>query len=198
MIRCRVPVRALSCAAAVLCAVGVVTVAQTGTATDIWNRGAAGAEYQLVLEVSGRTELGLFLQRAPDPQNLQSICEGRREAIDIAIPTQQQYLKSLLAKPEIERDYAEIAWTHRSLGQLWSYIGQLGRAAEAFEAAYAIALKRQDKDPLLREALAPLEAMIGVAHLRRGELENCVEHHHAASCIFPIREAGRHERKSGS
>jgi hypothetical protein len=40
--------------------------------------------------------------------------------------------------------------------------------------------------------------VLGVAHLRRGELENCVHGHAAASCIFPIREAGRHREPSGS
>ena len=198
MIDCVMPVRLLCCAAAALCAAGAAALAQTRHPTDIWNRRTAGAEYQVVLEVSGREELGLFLERARDPQNLRSICDGRLAALDIAIPTQQQYLKSLLAAPDAARDPAEVAWTHRSLGQLWSYIGQLGRAAESFETAYAIALKWQDSDPQLREAVAPLEAMIGVAHLRRGELENCVEHRHPVSCIFPIREQGRHQRTSGS
>jgi tetratricopeptide (TPR) repeat protein len=191
--------RSLFWTAATLIALSAAAIGgQSRSAIDTWNRRAAGADYQPVLEVSGREELGLFLERAREPQNLRSICEGRREAIDIAIPTQQQYLKSLLGEPAAARDYAEVAWTHRSLGQLWAYVGSLSRAAEEFGAAYAIALKRQDTDPRLREALAQLEAMIGVAHLRRGELENCIEHHHAASCIFPIREQGRHKRTSGS
>jgi hypothetical protein len=175
-----------------------VAIAEQGRSPDIWNRRAPGTDYQPVLEVSGREELGQFLERAREPQNLRSICEGRREAIDIAIPAQQQYLKTLFSKPAASRDQFEIAWTHRSLGQLWAYIGQLGRAAEAFEAAYAIAVKHHATDPRLQSALAQLEAMIGVAHLRRGELENCVENHHATSCIFPIRESGRHKRTSGS
>ncbi len=196
--RARAKRRRAACIVAASLALGAALAGQNRAAVDIWNRGAAGAEYQVVLEVSGREELGLFLERAREPQNLQSICDGRREAIDVAISTQLQYLKSLLKEPEAARDHVEIAWTHRSLGQLWSYIGQLDRAAQEFAAAYDIALNRQKVEPQLREALAPLEAMIGVAHLRRGELENCVEHHHAASCIFPIREAGRHERTSGS
>src|SRR5687768_4816807 len=165
---------------------------------DIWNRRTAGTDYQPVLEVSGREELGLFLERARRPEDLPAICDGRREGIDAAITTQQQYLKSLLAAPAATRDYPEIAWTRRALGQLWAYVGRLDRAAAEFEAAYAIALERQGTDAGMRDALAPLEAMIGVAHLRRGELENCIEHHHAASCIFPIVEQGRHARTQGS
>ena len=188
----------LSPIAAALIALSAAMAGQNRPVADFWNRRAPGTDYKPVLEVSGREELGVFLQRARDPQNLRTICEGRLEAIDIAIPTQQQYLKSLLAKPGAARDYPEIAWTHRSLGQLWAYVGQLGRAAEQFEAAYEIALKHQASDQRLRDAVAPLEAMIGVAHLRRGELENCVDNHHAMSCIFPIREQGRHKLTSGS
>lgn len=183
--------------AAVLGAV-IAAAGQTRGGIDIWNRRAAGTDYQPVLEVSGREELGLFLERARRPENLPSICEGRREAIDAAIATQQQYLKTLIAARAATRDHIEIAWTRRALGQLWAYVGRLDRAAAEFEAAYAIALERRNTHAGLREALAPLEAMIGVAHLRRGELENCIEHHHAASCIFPISEQGRHTRTEGS
>jgi tetratricopeptide (TPR) repeat protein len=190
--------RLLPWTVAVLLATIVAISGQTRGAVDIWNRRAAGTDYQPVLEVSGREELGLFLERARRPEDLPSICKGRREAIDAAIVTQQQYLKTLMAAPAAARDHREIAWTRRALGQLWAYVGRLDRAADEFEAAYAIALERRNTDTGLREALAPLEAMIGVAHLRRGELENCIEHHHAASCIFPIREQGRHRRTAGS
>jgi tetratricopeptide (TPR) repeat protein len=188
----------ISSALAAVAALAAAVAAQRPAAADLWSRRPAGIEYQEVLEVSGRAEVGMFQERARDPQNLQSICDGRREAIDNAMTTQLRYLKSLSAKAPAARDHAELAWAHRSLGQLWAYVGRLDKSAEEFEAAYAIALKRQSIDPQFREALAPLEAMIGVAHLRRGELENCVDNHHATSCIFPIRETGRHTLTSGS
>ena len=34
---------------------------------------------------------------------------------------------------------------------------------------------------------------LAMAQLRRGEQLNCVQHHGAASCLFPIQDAGRHE-----
>jgi hypothetical protein len=194
----QVTFRTLPRTGAVLAALTTVLAAQDRPRTDIWNRRAAGADYQVVLEVSGREEMGLFLERARSPEDLRSICEGRREAIDIAIPAQQQFVKSLLGTSGAARDYGEIAWGHRSLGQLWAYVGRLDRAAAEFEAAYAVALERQSVDPRLRDALAPLEEMIGVAHLRRGEIQNCVEHHASASCIFPIGEQGRHQLTSGA
>jgi tetratricopeptide (TPR) repeat protein len=189
--------RLISCALGALVALGAAVAAQRPAAVDPWSRRAAGAEYQEVLEVSGRAEVGMFQERARDPQDLQSVCDGRREAIDNAITTQQRYQKSLVAQTA-GRDYTELAWAHRSLGQVWAYVGRLDKSAEEFEAAYAIALKRQNIDPVFHDALAPLEAMIGIAHLRRGELENCIDKHHATSCIFPIRETGRHTLTSGS
>ena len=91
--------RPLPWTVAVLLAAIVAVAGQTRGGVDIWNRRAAGTDYQPVLEVSGREELGLFLERARRPEDLPSICEGRREAIDAALATQQQYLKTLLAAP---------------------------------------------------------------------------------------------------
>lgn len=43
-----------------------------------------------------------------------------------------------------------------------------------------------------------LEELLGVAHLRRGELENCIHNRNVDRCIFPITAAGRHEKPSGA
>jgi hypothetical protein len=40
--------------------------------------------------------------------------------------------------------------------------------------------------------------MIGVAQLRRGELENCLGHHTAESCVFPLAGGGVHVEKGGA
>ena len=40
--------------------------------------------------------------------------------------------------------------------------------------------------------------VLGVAHLRLGETENCCLRHSSESCILPIRGAGVHRRKEGS
>jgi len=59
--------------------------AQTQTANNTqqyqgWNRRVAGAgDYQIVLEVSGRVEVSRFF-KMPDPLDLRSICDAKREA----------------------------------------------------------------------------------------------------------------------
>jgi ASPIC and UnbV/FG-GAP-like repeat len=43
-----------------------------------------------------------------------------------------------------------------------------------------------------------VKADLAFAHLRRGETENCAEHHTSASCLFPIQGEGVHTLKRGS
>lgn len=171
-----------------------------------WNRRPPGAgNYQIVMEVSGRAEVTQFLEPPSDPQNLQSICDARREASAAAIPATERYLTTL--RSGTAPDLTEIAWTERSLGQLQAYEARLDKAAEHFAAAHRVLLQHQEATPNvaqpfraaeLTSATAWIEAALGVAHLRRGELENCVDTHHATSCIFPIAAAARHARPSGS
>jgi hypothetical protein len=186
--------------ALVTCLVTGLPKGESGQVADdpAWNRRPAGSgDYQIVLEVSGRNELALFVHR-PSALDLSGPCTARQEAVEIAIPTTRDYLAGLVSQSGGERDEREIAWTHYRLGQLWSHEGLMDRAVEQFEAAHRIATARAKREAEFREAELLLEATIGVAHLRRGELENCVHDHHAASCIFPLREEAQHHRTSGS
>jgi hypothetical protein len=164
-----------------------------------WNRRASTAgDYATVLEVSGREEVGRFMERPANPEDLRSICEVKQQAPTLTIKSTEQYLASLTAKPPAQQDVREIIWTQKSLGQLWGYQGDMPRAVAQFEAAYQGAVQHASR---LRDLAAPrsyLAALLGVAELRRGELENCVHGHAAASCIVPIDEHGRHQAPSGS
>jgi hypothetical protein len=61
---------------------------------------------------------------------------------------------------------------------------------EEVQREFAIALT-----PRLEEAV---KADLAFAHLRRGETENCAEHHTSASCLFPIQGEGVHKLQRGS
>jgi hypothetical protein len=41
-------------------------------------------------------------------------------------------------------------------------------------------------------------AALGIAHMRRGEVENCVTNRNADVCIFPLTAEARHRLRSGS
>ena len=49
--------------------------------------------------------------------------------------------------------------------------------------------------PSARREIRLLE---GLAYLRVGEQENCLQHHNADSCLVPIRSAGRHQAQRGA
>jgi FG-GAP-like repeat/ASPIC and UnbV len=172
---------------------------QEAPADGTWNRRTSAAgDYRVVLEVSGREEVARFMERPSNPEDLPSICEAKRPAAKATITATEQYLTTLTSKPAAQQDVREIIWTRKSLGQLWAYEGQMARAIEQFSAAYRSAVQHAPQFPELVPARSYLAALLGVAELRRGELENCIHGHASASCIVPIAEAGRHHAASGS
>ncbi len=167
--------------------------------TSTWNRRAAGAgDYRVVMELSGREELSKFMEPPASAEDLQGICTAKRQSIEGARNGTAQYLDSLLSQPAAKRDRREIAWTRKSLGQLWSYDGDMAHAIAELEAARAAVTPRVRTDSELKSARTYLAALLGVAYLRKGELDNCVHGHAAASCIVPIAKGGRHAMPEGS
>jgi len=170
---------------------------ETSPDAATWNRRPPGVgDYRTVTEVSGRAELARF--RVPsDPRSLRGLCEARQEAIAAAIPTIEQHLAGLAA-PTTETGLAEMAWDHHDLGQLWAYQGRMDKAIPEMEAAWRTVTTNAGRSPGLAEAEPYLEMVLGVLHLRRGELENCVHDKNADRCLFPIRAPGVHTQTSGS
>ncbi len=163
-----------------------------------WNRRPPGVgDYRTVTEVSGRAELARF--RIPsDPRSLRSVCDARQEALAAAVPTLEQHLAALLARAPADQSLAEITWDHHDLGQLWAYQGRMDKAIPEMEAAWRAVTANADRSPGLAAAEPYLETVLGVLHLRRGELENCVHDKNADRCLFPIRASGVHTQTSGS
>jgi hypothetical protein len=104
------------------------------------------------------------------------------------------HLKSKLASlpPDGPASASTAADIHLLIAALLMSEGQWTEASEAFARA-------QTADPnrpaLFRDKL---DALRGIAALRRGELENCVACRNEASCIFPLAAAAVHRRTSGS
>ncbi len=82
--------------------------------------------------------------------------------------------------------------TQMAIGALMMYDGKWNQAGARFAAA-------QDADPTMPVTLrANLDALRGLAALRRGEIENCVACCNESSCIFPLDAAAVHQQTSGS
>jgi len=171
-----------------------------------WNRRPPGAgDYRTVLEVSGLEEIARMLVR-PDGRNLAAVCRGREQTFDDALSTHLAELKHLESKPASPKGPGReggpnpltLAFTHHGLGQLWSFQGQMARAIEQFERALKLVSEQAPSNPELRPVAQRLRATLGVAHMRRGEIENCVHDGNADRCILPVAGAGRHAQPSGS
>ncbi len=86
----------------------------------------------------------------------------------------------------------QVASLHRAIGGLYMFQGEFEAATREFEAA-------RDAEPAGSLLLkANDEGLLGIAALRRGEVENCVACCAEESCIFPLAATAIHARPSGS
>jgi hypothetical protein len=72
--------------------------------------------------------------------------------------------------------------------------GRSAEAAERLDEALSIARDARLDAPIVLDLLR----RSALAHLRRGEQENCIAHHAAASCILPLAQDGIHRDPQGS
>ena len=153
--------------------------------TQLWTEG--------IIDLSGLSALTAFSNVPHDAQDLSSVCAMKETVIRDAFQATGDYLAHLESAPPAQRDHESIMKLHHQLGQLHSYQGGMVRAIERFEAAYRIAAEQK-----LAYFQQSLEEKLGIAHMRRGEVENCIENHNPRSCIFPLSAEARHQRPSGS
>ncbi|MCB0663398.1 MAG: CRTAC1 family protein [Saprospiraceae bacterium] len=57
---------------------------------------------------------------------------------------------------------------------------------------------QQNNIGLPPETASKLKELLGIAYLRKAEIENCIKHHNEYSCIMPIEGPGQHVEKDGS
>jgi hypothetical protein len=121
-----------------------------------------------------------------DPASLRQI----RESVEGRGLRGVAYLEGKLA--ELKPGDPAAAKVRMLLGSLWMYENRWDEAARQF------ALAQADEPESASLARANLDALRGVAALRRGEVDNCVSCCNEASCIFPLAAAAVHRRVEGS
>jgi hypothetical protein len=93
------------------------------------------------------------------------------------------------------RDQAlQAMWLRRSLAMLYMYEGRFAEADAWLERGLEVA--RTPGVPAMYRA--NLVALRGIAALRQGEVENCLECLGPSSCIFPIEREAVHRQQTGS
>jgi FG-GAP-like repeat/ASPIC and UnbV len=183
----------------ILLIVSSIGIALTRQQERSWNRRSKDAgDYQIVFEVSGRVEVARFLTPPPDPLDLRAICSAKREAERRAFVSSEGYLSSLKEASDTSKYGIQMVQLHNELGQLHGYRGEMEKAIEQFETAYQLLVSNLPRHPEFADDKAYMEEILGVAWMRRGELENCVHNDNAETCIFPLSKAAQHRHSAGS
>ncbi len=185
-------------ALAMLAPLGRAQSPQSGEDTSGWVRRTPGTgDYQIVAELSGRIEIARYLGASGSGANLRSVCGMKSDAEEIAVEIFEGQLAELATRKRDPKALVETIAAYSGLAQVYSYKGEMAKCIESLEAAYKIAAD-PSLGPDAKSRRLELEELLGVAHLRRGELENCVLDHNADRCLFPIRGAGKHTNTSGA
>lgn len=141
---------------------------------------------QAVAYVSGFEEVVHFFSqkvRGTDhQQDLKAICEAKSAVV-----------RSVMQEMETQLTTPNKLGAHHTLAQMWSYQGDMEKTIQHFLAASRIAGETGPPDLKLA-----LEEKLGIALLRKGELENCIHNHNAASCIFPLKRDAIHKLPGSS
>jgi hypothetical protein len=91
-----------------------------------------------------------------------------------------------LARARAKGNTEDILRAQKALGLL--YLGHSRPDDAIAELERALAFAEETKQPAKR--VSDLEFCLGLAHLRRGEVDHCIEHHNPERCLFPIRGSG--------
>jgi tetratricopeptide (TPR) repeat protein len=132
-----------------------------------------------------------FEQTETDPTSLAQVAAARKGRGTRAIARTEERLKQI-AQPKSDREALQAAQYQLDIGVLHMFEGRFEEAHSYFEAA------RKTHPP--RPALygTNIEALLGVAALRRGESDNCIACCTDASCIFPLAPSAVHQQTTGS
>ena len=115
-----------------------------------------------------------------------------RAAADLAL----RDLRALEAAPDADQRPGRIAAARYRWAVELLHAGESAQAILELETVErAVTTGRFEVSP---EQAQAVRDTLSVAWLRLGEQENCLAHHHAESCLFPISAAGRHVLPRGS
>lgn len=138
---------------------------------------------------SGFSMVALFMAPPTDPSSLEEVRAGLSGAPARGIKQLEQQMPGLIETP---RDREIASRLNLIIGSLLMYQGDFPRAARRYEEAL------RDEPTGSVEVRANIQALIGVAALRRGETENCVACRNEASCLFPLAPEAWHRKPEGS
>jgi FG-GAP-like repeat/ASPIC and UnbV len=155
--------------------------------------GAAFTRFRPVVDLSGLVEVDSELPVSVDAEDLEDLCRARKEAVASARRKAQAGLRELGDWSDPVADERKAA-LHHTLASVEAFEGDMAAAGRQLErgrdalAGY----------PALRPRFLGLEEALGVADMRRGEIDNCLVNPGADRCLFPLRPGGHHHDAAGA
>ena len=145
-------------------------------------------------DFSGFSLIDGFATLPRERTKLGTLCEIRRLSLEQAAST----IQAALQASSESADPAKAIRLRNASATLYLFKGDTANAISQFEQALQIAEAHLTENPRL-PAMRNIDlAALGIAHMRRGEVENCVSNHNADRCIFPLTIGARHTSRSGS
>ncbi|MEO1085847.1 MAG: FG-GAP-like repeat-containing protein, partial [Acidobacteriota bacterium] len=145
-----------------------------------------------VLSVGPTDPQLLSLEIDVDAEDLAAICRSKTELARSGVDRARAAVDALptgAAPPQVLGAYADLI----------SALSFQGEMAAAIDAVHALAGRLPERAPdgstSHRETM---HRVLGILELRRGEVENCLRHHHREMCVFPLSENARHVEDDGA
>jgi hypothetical protein len=145
-------------------------------------------------DFSGFNLIDSFARLPAERTNLSTLCDVRHTSIDEITSN----IEGALSRADESSDPAAAVRLHNAMGVVFLYKGDIAGAIPQFEEGARIAHQHATEDPKFATMESIDLAALGIAHMRRGEVENCANRHTADMCIFPLSLAARHTLRSGS
>ena len=164
----------------------------------VWTRAQESASglYRTITDGSGLVEVDTEYPADVDAEDLAAVCRAKDVAVRRAITRAQQDLRQFgidddpYTSGRRSQVLTRLAAVATFQGDMDTAVTHLTRARDG------LAPFGEDFPDTVRPRLA-LEEMLGAAHMRRGEIRNCMLNPNAERCLFPVLAGGRHTDKDG-
>src|SRR6185295_13344795 len=145
-------------------------------------------------DFSGFGLIDSFATLPAERTKLEALCGIRRASLDEASQTIAMALQAV----NESADPPKAIRLHNAAATVYLYKGDTTNAIAQFEESLRIGEAHATENANLAAMRNIVLAALGISHMRRGEVENCVTNRNADVCIFPLTAAARHRLRSGS
>jgi hypothetical protein len=165
----------------------------------VWTRAqeAASGEYRTVTDASGLVEVDSEWPLDVDHNDLAAVCRAKVEALRRARVRAEQDTRG----GGIDEDPTTMARrsrAHLRLASIATFQGDVDTAIAHLTRARGNLVEFLDYFPETKALHQSLTESLGAAHMRRGEVQNCMLDPNAERCLFPVLAGGRHQQKAGA